>query len=70
MLWFCVSLLCLQVGDFGMSRALQTESLYYRMLQDSPLAIRWCAIEVLDDWKFTQASDVWSFGIMMYATFH
>ena len=58
-----------KVGDFGMSRALQTsdgDKDYYTMRAGGLVPVRWCAIEVLRDGKFSTPSDVWAFGILMY----
>jgi hypothetical protein len=38
----------------------------YVRLQGGELPIRWSAIEVLNENKYTKASDVWSFGILIF----
>lgn len=38
----------------------------YVKLQGGELPIRWCAIEVLVEGKYSKASDVWAFGILTF----
>lgn len=38
----------------------------YVRLQGDELPIRWSAIEVLTENKYTKASDVWSFGVLIF----
>ena len=38
----------------------------YVRLQGEELPIRWSAIEVLKENKYTKASDVWSFGVLIF----
>lgn len=53
-----------------MSREL-TNSQYYRMQSErSVLPIRWTAIEALEEHRFAESSDVWSFGITMHELFN
>ena len=67
------------VADFGMSRALTTPSeteeddgenaqLYYRATGGC-IPVRWAAVEVLTDHRFTEKSDVWSFAITCMEVF-
>lgn len=58
-----------KVSDFGMSRALMSSKHYYyvRPIEGGvPFPLRWSAPEVLVTGRFTTASDVWSFGVLMY----
>ena len=59
-----------KVGDFGMSRALKTDDGkdYYTMRSGGLVPVRWCAPEVLRDGKFSSATDMWAFGILIYET--
>jgi hypothetical protein len=56
-----------KVCDFGLA----TESLYYQASNSRPMAVRWMAPEVLGGACSSRASDVWSFGILLFemATF-
>ncbi|MGH0136186.1 UNVERIFIED_CONTAM: hypothetical protein FKN15_059849 [Acipenser sinensis] len=62
------NLVC-KVSDFGLSRFLRgdDESLpTYTAALGSKIPIRWTAPESIQYRKFTSASDVWSFGIVMW----
>ena len=53
-----------KIADFGMSRA-AVNSDYYRSHGDL-IAVRWTAPEALEEQKFSEQSDVWSFGVLMW----
>lgn len=53
-----------KIGDFGLARDL-TNSDYY-MTHGGRLPVRWTAPEAIVYRKYSNASDVWSFGIVMY----
>jgi serine/threonine protein kinase len=56
-----------RVADFGLSRkhvGTTSEEEYYRSAS-GVFPLRWTALEGIDEQKFTQASDVWSFAIVM-----
>ena len=57
-----------KIGDFGLSRLVADNTAYYYVSQDGhdPFPLRWSAPEVDVSAKFTTASDVWSFAIMLY----
>ncbi len=60
------SLLC-KIADFGLSRGLidgSNEQIY--MTQGGKIPVRWTSPEALTYRKFTSASDVWSFGVVMW----
>eukprot|EP00037_Helgoeca_nana_P021934 m.222569 g.222569 ORF g.222569 m.222569 type:complete len:1124 (-) comp25827_c0_seq2:84-3455(-) len=57
-----------KVADFGLSRFMGREGNYYRS-NGGLLPIRWTPIEALERNKFTSASDVWSFGIVVFEIF-
>jgi serine/threonine protein kinase len=58
-----------KVADFGLSRGFKDpeneSSDYYRARGNTPIPIRWTAPEALDTNKYSTASDVWSFAIMI-----
>ena len=54
----------LQISDFGMSRDLQNDSYY--ITRGGEIPVKWTAPETLNYKKYSTASDVWSFGCLMY----
>ena len=54
----------MQVADFGMSRALQDAEYY--VSHGGRIPVKWTAPEALNFKKYSTASDVWSFGVLMY----
>ena len=66
-----LSLLCtiiifltVQIADFGMSRALQDTDYY--VSRGGKIPVKWTAPEALHYKKYSTASDVWSFGVVLY----
>ena len=62
-----------KISDFGMSMSLhvndeQKEYQHYIRVKEA-LAIRWAAIEVLNDHRFSKASDVWAVGVLCWEVF-
>ncbi|CAK8698422.1 unnamed protein product [Clavelina lepadiformis] len=58
-------LIC-KVSDFGMSRVLEEDSDAAYTTRGGKIPIRWTAPEAFTFRKFTSASDVWSYGIVMW----
>jgi hypothetical protein len=58
------------ITDFGMSRVMHEKndsSVYYEAVQDeNRVPIRWMAPESLEDGKYSEHSDMWSFGITLW----
>ena len=52
-----------KIADFGLSREVNNE--YYRS-RGGQVAVRWAAPETLDEHKYSEQSDVWSFGVLLY----
>jgi len=50
-----------KVGDFGMTK---TETVYYG--QSTLIPYRWCSPEIFTRGKWTEKSDVWSFGVTLW----
>uniref|UniRef100_A0A8K9X343 receptor protein-tyrosine kinase n=1 Tax=Oncorhynchus mykiss TaxID=8022 RepID=A0A8K9X343_ONCMY len=59
------NLVC-KVSDFGMSRVLEDDPEPAYTTRGGKIPIRWTAPEAIAYRKFTSASDVWSYGIVMW----
>ncbi|KAJ8256258.1 hypothetical protein COCON_G00184100 [Conger conger] len=59
------NLVC-KVSDFGMSRVLEDDPDAAYTTRGGKIPIRWTAPEAIAYRKFTSASDVWSYGIVMW----
>ncbi|XP_062889322.1 ephrin type-A receptor 2 [Mobula hypostoma] len=60
------SQLVCKVSDFGLSRVLEDDTEGTYTTSGGKIPIRWTAPEAIAFRKFTSASDVWSFGIVMW----
>ncbi|XP_073249604.1 ephrin type-A receptor 4-like isoform X5 [Porites lutea] len=58
------NMLC-KVSDFGLSRELAEDSPVYET-QGGKIAVRWTSPEALQHRVFSSASDVWSYGILLW----
>ncbi|XP_019855617.1 PREDICTED: ephrin type-A receptor 4-B-like isoform X2 [Amphimedon queenslandica] len=56
-------LIC-KIGDFGLARDLMDEEYY--IATGGKIPIKWTAPEALTYKKYSSASDVWSFGVLVY----
>jgi len=54
-----------KIGDFGLARHIY-DSDYYQYSKRGLFPVRWMAPESLSSGLFTVASDVWSFGVVLY----
>lgn len=54
------------MGDFGLLRELPQGEAIYVAKSDVPPPVKWMAPESLEDGEFSTASDVWSFGVVMW----
>ena len=63
---YCTLMMCvyIQIADFGMSRDLADETYY--ISSGGKIPVKWTAPEALHYKKYSTASDVWSFGCLMY----
>ncbi len=58
-----------KVSDFGLLRELPKDDSIYHMKTSVPCPIRWMPPESIADRIFSPASDVWSFGILLWEMF-
>lgn len=55
-----------KIADFGITRPLPPDEDVWYSPTVLKLPVKWCAIESLDDRLFSEASDVWAFGVVMW----
>ena len=55
-----------KLGDFGLARYLPEGQDHWLMDKSSRLPVRYMAPETVSDKRFSEASDVWSFGVTMW----
>ena len=60
-----------KISDFGLSRSLGVGEDYYKseFNPSMKLPIAWCAPECINYLRFTEKSDVWSFGVTLWEEF-
>ncbi|XP_033828160.1 tyrosine-protein kinase JAK2 [Periophthalmus magnuspinnatus] len=58
-----------KIGDFGLTKVLPQDKEYYMVEEPGESPIFWYSPESLTDSKFSVASDVWSFGVVLYELF-
>uniref|UniRef100_A0A672NFN3 Ephrin type-A receptor 7 n=1 Tax=Sinocyclocheilus grahami TaxID=75366 RepID=A0A672NFN3_SINGR len=59
------NLVC-KVSDFGLSRVIDDDPEAVYTTTGGKIPVRWTAMEAIQYRKFTSASDVWSYGIVMW----
>ncbi|EDQ84326.1 uncharacterized protein MONBRDRAFT_39306 [Monosiga brevicollis MX1] len=58
----------LKVADFGLTVQLRNDE-EFRVCEDDALPFKWLAPECFTDKTFSQASDVWAFGVLMWEVY-
>ena len=61
---YCIVIFIIQIADFGMSRDLADEDYY--VSHGGKIPVKWTAPEALHYRKYSTASDVWSYGCVLY----
>jgi serine/threonine protein kinase len=60
-----------KVGDFGLLREIPKDAAFYvSTATDCLFPVRWMAPESLEDKQFSSASDIWSFGVVLWEMAH
>lgn len=54
-----------KISDFGLARELDENDTYYKS-RGGQLPVRWSALEALEDRKFNEKTDVYSFGVALH----
>eukprot|EP00049_Salpingoeca_infusionum_P022795 m.8825 g.8825 ORF g.8825 m.8825 type:complete len:2078 (-) comp5402_c0_seq1:291-6524(-) len=54
-----------KISDFGLAREIDDDDSYYRS-RGGQVPVRWTAVEALETRKYSEKTDVWSFGIVLY----
>ena len=59
-----------KVADFGLLREIPKDNTIYQATTEMPWPIRWMAPESLDNREFSPATDVWSFGVLLWEMYY
>ena len=57
-----------RISDFGLSRQLLDRD-YYKKVSDEKIPVKWLPLEAIQYKHYSSASDVWSFGVVMWETY-
>ena len=64
MCYYCICACNTQIADFGLSRDLMDDNYY--ISQGGKIPVKWTAPEAIDYRRYSTASDVWSYGCLLY----
>lgn len=54
-----------KLSDFGLARRVDDKHEYYKVTSGR-LPVRWMALESIRDRHYTQKTDVWSYGVLLW----
>ena len=57
---------CVKVADFGLTRRLDRGRDTYALRKTAKLPVRWLAVEAIETGVFSEKSDVWAFGVLIW----
>ena len=55
-----------KIGDFGLAKWIDDDKDYYKVKSGGMIAVRWAAAESLFYRRYSEKSDVWSFGMTLF----
>lgn len=55
-----------KISDFGMTKKLPSTSPEFVPTISIKVPVKWCAIEILEERRFSEASDVWACGVLLW----
>ena len=55
-----------KIGDFGLAKWIDNDKDYYKVNSGGMVAVRWAAAEALFFRRYSEKSDVWSFGMTLF----
>lgn len=55
-----------KIGDFGLAKWIDDDKDYYKVKSGGMVAVRWAAAEALFYRRYSEKSDVWSFGMTLF----